>query len=527
MHKKQRVTTKSELVRFLDSLEQRYEAACKENGLANWNSYSKEGPADLDGAKEQFTEIFSDTASRNIVEEWRAQSSSLADPLLARRLELWHRCFIGGAIYSDPDIAKLENDLQRRITDFKFVLGKSSTTRAKVMNALRQEVSQRTRHKLWSVPGQLSAVVERKLLKLVGLRNAKAKSFGYSNYYSLALSLHAIDEQWLLATLNLLEERTRPAFEEFIAASKKKLKVKHFGPWDFDYALREAASLPDKYFPADSVFTALHRFEKGIGFAVDSLPIKEVVKDIPYNGLSLAVQIPADSRFLVNPTQGKGFYAVAFHEYGHSLRAVHTHVEYPILKSYEWIPGAQCAAYEEGVAEMHGEFTDDSLWLSAFTKAKTKEIGRYMQERPLPNLYRLRRLLKDFFIEYEMYRDPLQDMDSVERAMYKKYLLVDVGENDGHQYAASIWYTSYPCYYQNYILASMMATQLQEALSNKFGSEKFSSAKVATWIIRYLYRGGETEEWSERIHTATGKSLETGAFLRKLCIESMRLISKD
>ena len=32
----------------------------------------------------------------------------------------------------------------------------------------------------------------------------------------------------------------------------------------------------------------------------------------------------------------------------------------PILKGYEWVPGAQCAAYEEGVAEMHAEFTEDT-----------------------------------------------------------------------------------------------------------------------------------------------------------------------
>ncbi len=527
MHKQQRISTKTELVKFLDSLEQRYEGACGHTGVANWNSYSKEGPYDLDAAKQEFANIFSDTATRKIIDNWRAQSSSLADPLLARRLELWHRCFIGGAIYADPDVAKLENVLQQRITNFKFTYDGSPTTRAKVNIALREEQSQAVRRKLWAVPGKLSAAAAGDLIKLVKLRNKKAKSLGFSNYYSLALSLQGIDEEWLLTTLNALEEKTRPQFEQFITTFKKKIRVKRLGAWDFEYALREGASLPDKYFPSDSVFKIIHRFQKGIGFAVDSLPIKEVVKDIPYNGLSLAIHIPSDSRFLLNPTKGKGFYGVAFHEYGHALKAVHTDVEYPILKGYEWIPGAQCAAYEEGIADMHAEFTDDSLWLTRFTKARSKEIEHYVQERGLPSLYRLRRLLKDFFIEYEMYRDPGQDMAAVERAMYKKYLLVDPGKNEPHQYAASMWYTSYPCYYQNYVLSTMIATQLQEALSSKFGSEKLKNPKVAAWIIQYLYSGGETEEWTSRIRTATGKSLEPGPYLRKLGIESMRLISRN
>ncbi len=521
------VSRKDDLVVFLDSLEHRYENACYQMGTANWNSYSKEGLYDLDAAKQEFAKIFLDSTARSTIEEWKQKSSSLADKLLARRLELWHRCFIGGAIYADREVAAQENSLQQQITNFKFMFEGTPTTRAKVSNMLREEKNQAKRHSLWSITGQLSATTGDSLRQLVKLRNEKARAFGFPNYYSLSLALQAIDEQWLVNTLTMLEEKTRDAFEQFISSSKKKLHVKELGPWDFDYALREAVSMPDKYFPSDSVFGVIHRFQNGVGFPVDSLPIKEVVKDIPYGGLSLAIKIPTDSRFLVNPTVGKGFYGVAFHEYGHSLKAVHTDVEYPILKGYEWIPGAQCSAYEEGVADMHGEFTDDSLWLSVFTNAKTKEIERYIKGRGIPVLYRMRRLLKDFFIEYEMYKNPDQDMARTEREMFRKYLLVDVDTTEPHQFAASIWYTSYPCYYQNYILAGMIATQLQEALSNKFGEEKISSPHVAQWMIHYLYATGESEEWNERIRNATGKSLEPGAYLRKLGIETGKVITKE
>ena len=73
----------------------------------------------------------------------------------------------------------------------------------------------------------------------------------------------------------------------------------------------------------------------------------------------------------------------------------------------------------------------------------------------------------------------------------------------------------------------MIATQLQEALSDKFGDEKISDPGVAQWMIEHLYAGGETQEWTERIRNATGKSLETGAYLRKLGIELTRLITKE
>lgn len=513
-----RVTSKDELFLYLDSLEQTYENACYAVGIANWNAYAKDGPARLDSARALFGKIFLDQKRRATITEWRDKASSLADERLARRLELWYRCFIGGAIYASPEIAAREDALQKRITDFRFRFDHRPITRAQIANRLRQERNRRQRHILWRVPGQLSAEAKDDLLNLIKQRNALARQFGFDNYYSLSLYLHAIDEGWLLETLTTIEERTRPAFQTFINTSRKKLRIHQFRPWDFDFALRHAVSLPDRYFPPDSVFTVIHRFEHAIGFPVDSLPIKEYIKDIPYGGLSLAITIPTDSRLLVGPTAGKGFYEVAFHEYGHSLQAVYTRVSEPILKGYEWIPGAQCAAYAEGVAEFHKEFTNEKAWLATYTKAKPREIEKYLAGRGIPLLYRARRLLKDFFLEYQLYRNPEQDADSLEREMYKKYLLVEMEEEDPHLFAANLWYTAYPCYVQNYILAGMIATQLQEALDARFGGHKFTNTEVAAWIIENLYADGELYEWPERIRNATGKTLETGAYLRKMGI---------
>jgi len=512
------VNSKDELIVYLDSLEQKYEQAVLAVGIANWNSYSKEAPYNLDSAKKELGEIFLDTTSRNIIDEWRGRSSSLADKLLARRLELWHRVFLGGAIYADPEIAALENRLQETMTDFQFRFNGAPVTRAKILQQLRDEPKQAVRHKLWSVPSQLTAAVSGDLVKLVTLRNAKARACGFPNYYSLVLYLNAIDEEWLLKTSSLLEEETRDAFQQFLLSSSRKLHVKQIGPWDVDYALRETASLPDRYFPGDSLFGILHRFEEGIGFTVDSLPIREYVKDIPYGGLNLAIDIPKDSRFLINPLKGYRIYSIAFHEYGHALKAVHTRVDFPILKGYEWIPGAQCAAYEEGVADMNAAFTEDSLWLESFAHVKPRIIQKYLASRSIVDIYRVRNTIREFSLEDELYKDPRQALPVLERNLTKKYLLMGLDSTEAPQYASSIWLVAYPCYFHNYLMASMIAAQLQEALSDKFGEGKSQNPAVAKWIISHLYLNGELQEWTDRIREATGKGLEPGALLRQLGI---------
>lgn len=516
--KKEAVGTKDELVLYLDTLEQKYEDACIKTGLANWDMYSREGISNLDSAKYLFTKIFLDTVNQKIIEEWRGKSTSLADKLLERRLEMWHRCFTGGRIYAEPKIAELENKLQRKIANYKLYLDGNRITKNEIGNEIRKEQNQYKRKRLWSVSGQISEAVKEDLVSLVKLRNAEAQSLGYYNFFSLALYLQMIKEDWLLETMHKLEESTQNKFQEFIESSKKKLKVKVFNAWDFNAALYRWTSISDSYFPKDSIFHVLHRFHRNIGFNVDSLQIREVVKDIPFGGLNIGIKIPTDSRFLLNPTEGKNFYNVAFHEYGHALNVTHIKTIYPILKGYEWIPGASCAAYSEGVAELQAEFVNDAEWLKSFTATSQDEIDKYIATRTFSDLYSLRNLLKDFFFEYEMYKNPDQDLDSLERAVYKKYLLVDLEETVPTRFASSMYYVMYPCYYQNYVLADMIATQVFEVIVSKFGNERLSNPVVSNWIIDHLYVDGELEEWQDRIKNATGKSLETGAYLRKLKI---------
>jgi peptidyl-dipeptidase A len=517
-NKKERVGTKDELVKYLDTLEQKYEYACVQTGIANWNMYSREGKSELDTAKNLFSKIFIDTLNKKIIEEWRGKSASLADKMLERRLEMWYRCFLGGSVYADEQIAELENKLQRKITNYKLYYDGNRITQAEIRNEIRKEPDQKKRKKLWLTVGQLSEAVKEDLVALVKLRNEKAKSLGFYNYYSLSLFLQTIKEDWLLETLTRLDESTREKFQESIESAKKKLKIKTFNAWDYNIALEKWSSIPDNYFPKDSVFNVLHRFHRGIGFNVDSLPIREKIQDIPFGGLNIGVKIPGDSRFLLNPIKGKAFYNVTFHEYGHALQITHTKVDFPVLKGYEWIPGASCAAYSEGVAAIQAEFVNDAEWLSAYTPASQDEIDKYIATRTFSDIYSLRNRLKDFYFEYEMYKNPDQDLDSLERALFQKYLLVELDENVPSRYASSMLYVSYPCYYQNYILSDMIAAQVFEVVVSKFGEERLTNPDVSKWITSHLYTNGEVEEWQDRIINATGKSLETGAYLRKLKI---------
>ena len=100
------------------------------------------------------------------------------------------------------------------------------------------------------------------------------------------------------------------------------------------------------------------------------------------------------------------------------------------------------------------------------------------------------------------------DLDSLSQKLKTK--------NFPSLFASSIWYVTYPCYYQNYILSQMIATQIHEAMESKFGDDYILNPNIANWLIKNFYEQGEEISWEEKLREATGKNLETGAFLRKL-----------
>jgi hypothetical protein len=500
---------------FLDRLESRYEEACFIMGLANWNNYSHEGPADLDGARKAFAALFGDATARRRVEEARRALSADADPRWVRRLDLWSRVFVGGSIEADPEIAPQENALEKRLTAFQLTLDGQKVSRAQILLNLAELSSSAERRRSWNATAELHRAMLDDFRRLVILRNARARELGFDHFYRLSLALQGIDESWLLATLGQLEEVTRDGFRLFLQAAAAALKLDALRPWDLRRAVKLEASLPDHRFPKEAAFEVLAGFHKQIGFPVERLAIRQVVLDIPFGGLSLAIHIPTDSRFLVNPTRGHTFYTTAFHEYGHSLAAVYTQVEEPIFKGYEWIPGAHAPAYAEGVAEVQAEFVRSPLWLRRYSSATEGEIAAYQRSASRAAVLRLRNLLASFFFEYQMYRDPEQDLDRLERETLERILLVDRAGEPPH-WAADTWYTTYPCYYQNYILAAMLASQVHQLLAARFGEARIEHPEVASWLIENLYAPGESLDWSERIQRATGRPLDAEAYLVKL-----------
>ena len=519
------VTSKDELYIYLDSLEKRYESTCKKIQLDEWSTRTQLGSSEMIDPGQLLANIFMDTTTHSTIDEWRDRSGSLADKPLARRLELWHRIFIGGSISFDPEVVSLVRSVQHQATAYAAESNVTPSAAERYILRTQKERNQSRRYKLWAAFNRVENPTIPEYQTLVKAYNRKARSYGFPNYYSLMLYLQGIDERWLTQTMHSLETLSRHEYERIIISTKKKFHIKFFAPWDLPLITVEPTPPPDKYFPSDSMLPFIHRFENEIGFEIDSLPIStRTLKDT--NGSQIyACSIPNDVRIIFDSETGATHYYSGLYCWGEALHTVSTNVEYPILKGYGLVNGSQNPAYYQGIACFHGSFVSDSAWI--INTLHPKDTRFIFTKKISAPIVALRQALATFSIEYELYKNPDQDLDSLEGAIMKNILLIDTSVHPKESFKLHSQYFAVPCNSHTGLLAEMIAAQLHEARISKFGNEKTPSPKIASWLIDFLYRSGETLEWLERIRNATGKSVEPGAYLRKLGIEQMNLLLKD
>jgi hypothetical protein len=524
---KPRVTSKDELYLFLDTLEQRYEAACSAMELVRWNMATKEAGLDIHSARKELSGIFLDLAIRNIIIEWKNQSGSLADKPLSRRLELWNRAFVGGHIEFDADISAAKRNIANRFSNEKIILNGVEKYPDEVIEQLRAERNQKKRKSLWQSFAESRVKYLDEYRKMVKLLNAKARAEGFPNYYSLSMYLDGIDEGRFLNTFDMLTDLTRPAYEKILLNGKKKLKLKSISPWDIELLNIEQKQLPEKYFKSDSLVTTLNRFLDSMGFQTTKLKKSIQSRYNQKTNNCFRISIPKDIRILIKQGTGNQNYGESFAAYAQGLKAGLTKVDYPILKSYGIVPGTFSPAYEDGLAQLLGDMPTDSLWLRKFSRVKEKELKQFNSKQTVPALINLRQRLKAFRTEYEFYKNPDMNADSLESILLEQYLGVSPDSNTIYSFTLYNKYIIQPATSYRTILSQMVTAQIQEVLEDKFGSRRNTDSLVARWAIDHLYASGERLDWQERIRNATGKSVEPGPFLRKLGIEHSSLLTTD
>jgi peptidyl-dipeptidase A len=114
-----------------------------------------------------------------------------------------------------------------------------------------------------------------------------------------------------------------------------------------------------------------------------------------------------------------------------------------------------------------------------------------------------------------MYADPDQDLNALWWKLVEEYQMMKKPEGrDMPDWATKIHIATSPCYYHNYQLGELLASQLHYYIVNNFCSDKdyryqsyMNNTKAGDFLKAKVFAPGSRYYWNEMIEKATGEKL--------------------
>jgi Oligoendopeptidase F len=218
------------------------------------------------------------------------------------------------------------------------------------------------------------------------------------------------------------------------------------------------------------------------------------------------------------------------HEFGHGVYALgHDSSGLPYF-----LRDAASTFTTEAVAMIFGRLSRNAEWMKQTLKLteeeKVKIEGDCYQSTRLAQIVFSRWVQVVYRFEKEMYANPDQDLNQLWWNLVEKYqkLRKPEGRNEP-DYASKIHIALYPCYYHNYQMGELFASQMHYYIvnnitkSNDFRNECYIGNKnIGKWFNDNIFAPGMKYEWNDFIERATGEKLTA-----KYYAEQFGLINLD
>jgi Zn-dependent M32 family carboxypeptidase len=494
--------------RALDEAARQYERLMVEHGRLEWSRYAgktAEGPA----AEREMKQLRA--RERSVFQTADAILLRYGDELVSpRQAALWRSGALGMALLGDAKATELADKLEAIINDHEFELDGKRLTRGDLVKlkrsddaALRRQ-TRRLEHQLH----RRAAPVARELLLR---RRQLAVELGVGSFYSKLLELRGVDPKAFDALLTDLDAKTRLPHARLITELRKPLG-RLPAAWDIDYAVQKTVNPPEERFTRERALPSAFALYRAFGVDLEKPKLDVTVRDFAFGGQTIGLSIPDDVRLVLNPLPGVRFQSLVLHELGHAYAMTRTREEHALYKGYEWVPGLTDPAFSEGIADVFARLLDEPRVLTEHLSLAPDEAERLIQSRRADDLLRIRRALSNIAFERAAIEQPEADLDQLSLVIERRYGSFGTPMDAEPVWAASPFFATYPVYVQSYLLASLCAVQVRDALKARFGAA-FVSPEAGRFLTEQMVADGARWTFREKLIRATGRPLEPGPLL--------------
>jgi peptidyl-dipeptidase A len=523
---------------FISAYETKIIPLYKEASLASWNANitgTNEDWAKSEKASFELTKIFTDSTAFKQLKEMK-EGGLVKDSLLARQLDLIYNSYLGGQV--DPELLaeqiKMETEISKKYSNFRANLKGKELTDNEIEGILKSSKVSSDLQAAWEAHKMIGPVVAGDIIKLVRHRNMIARKTGFSNYHEMTLKLSGQDPAEVTTIFDELDELTKDSFARLkgdidsFFAKQYRIGINELKPWHYQNRFfQEAPEIYtvdfDKYYENQDPVKLAARFYDGIGLNVDAIIAKSDLYEKPgknQHAFSTDIDRSGDVRTLDNVKPDSYWMNTMLHELGHGVYSYYNDRSLPFT-----LRDAAHSFTTEAIANLFGRFATDPVWMNEMGLLDKTESEKIMPASK--NAQRLQMLVFSrwaqvmYRFEKSMYENPDQDLNQQWWNLVEKYQLLKKPEGRNMpDWATKIHVALYPCYYHNYLLGEMLASQwYYYIISNVSKNSSFVGEKaVGDYLKEKVFMPGARYYWNDMIEKSTGEKL-TAKYYAKQFVE--------
>lgn len=466
------------------------------------------------------------------------ESGEIKDARLARQLDKLYNAYLQNQI--EPGllerIVDADTKVQEKYNNFRGTIEGEKVTNSDVYTILTTEKDSRKRELAWKASKQVGNAIIDDFLVLVKLRNQAAQKLGFDNYHTLSIVTGEQSVRELDAIFDELHELTGEPYArlkeelDLILADGYGIAPADLMPWHYHDPFFQRTPLVydqdlDLYYKDKDVKELAQEFYAGVGLPVDDILARSDLYDrenkYPH-AFSTDLDRKGDVRILCNLQDTERWMETILHELGHAIYSKYHDPDEP------WMLREPAHSFTtEAIAMFFGRLSRNAAWMQEMLDLSDKERAEI--EQVSEKYLRFQQILFArwatvmYNFEKQVYADPDQDLNNLWWDMVEKYQLIKrpPGPVDAG-WASKLHFTTAPCYYQNYMLGELLASQLHHHIvHNVFKLDSDDDVSyvgddtLGDYLRREVLAPGALYHWNDMIERATGEPLTPKYFVEQ------------
>ncbi|MHC1777518.1 MAG: M2 family metallopeptidase [Lentimicrobium sp.] len=521
-----------ELKAFIASWESRVEPLQKAAYEAYWNasiSGKDEDYAKSEDLQFQLNSIYTNKDDFALLKRIK-DAGVMNDTLLKRQLDVLYSAYLGNQIDTTllAKRIKMEVEIEKKYSNFRADVDGKKLSDNEVEEVLKTSVNSIELKGAWEGHKKIGPIVADDIVKLVKVRNEIAQQLGFKNYHAMSLELSEQNPDDISALFDELDNLTRDAFTglkdeiDTYLANRLKINKDQLMPWHYQNRFfQEAPAIYsvdlDKYYKEQNIEKLTTDYYTSIGLDIsDMLASSDLYEKPGKNQHAYCIDIDnnGDVRILCNIKPNYNWMNTMMHEFGHGVYDKYIDRNLPFsLRNPSHTFTTEAIAMLFGRMGANPQWMQDMGLIDCTEKAKVAiESFRVLRLEQL-TFSRWAQVMYRF--EKSLYENPGQDLNTLWWDLVEKYQMIKrPADRNEPDWASKIHIATSPCYYHNYLLGELLASQLNHYItanivkSDDFRNQSFFGNKEAgSYLTEKVFMPGASLYWNDMIEKATGEKL--------------------